>query len=174
MRSDDFHFHAEQLRLGDGAAVLDLLVGMHHEPDGAGSMEADWLSRLALELREQVGGFLLQLRQYRAIGVMHEMASSMPGCAGGELVLLDQNDVGPAQLGEVISKAAARHAAADDQHTRMRLHVFIDLVSRCRTIGRVTHWVNLHSGSVEDRARAVGCSRQLLTHGVEAASLPGK
>ena len=87
-------------------------------------METDRLPRLLLELREQVRGLFLQLRQDCAIAVVHEVARRMPGRAGGELVLLDQHDIRPTELREVVRETAAGHAAADDQDTRMRLHNF--------------------------------------------------
>src|SRR5215471_14088587 len=40
----------------------------------------------------------------------------MPRGSGGQPVLLEQDDVGPAEVGQVISDAAAGDAAADDDH----------------------------------------------------------
>jgi hypothetical protein len=40
----------------------------------------------------------------------------VPGRTGRELVLLEQDDVGPAEVGEVVGDAAADHAAADDDY----------------------------------------------------------
>ena len=39
---------------------------------------------------------------------------SVPGGAAGQLVLLEQHDILPAQFGEVIRDAAANNATADD------------------------------------------------------------
>ena len=48
-------------------------------------------------------------------------AGGVPGRARGELGALDQHDVGPAGLGEMIEHAAADDAAADDGDLDMRL-----------------------------------------------------
>ena len=45
-----------------------------------------------------------------------------PGGARGQLRALDQHDVGPAELGEMVEHAAADHAAPDHRHPNMRLH----------------------------------------------------
>ena len=47
-----------------------------------------------------------------------DQARRVPGRPGGERVALDQDDVGPAQMREVVGDAAADHAAADDHDLR--------------------------------------------------------
>jgi hypothetical protein len=44
----------------------------------------------------------------------------MPGGAGGEFGLLEQNDIAPALVRQVVCCAAAHDAAANDHHARMR------------------------------------------------------
>ena len=46
----------------------------------------------------------------------------MPGRAGGQLLALDQHDVGPALLGEVIERRDADDAAADDDRACLSFH----------------------------------------------------
>src|ERR1041385_6314002 len=52
---------------------------------------------------------------------MHS-ARGMPGRAGGELLALEEHDIGPAQLGEVVQDRGANHTTADDDHLRGRFH----------------------------------------------------
>src|SRR4051794_27741791 len=46
----------------------------------------------------------------------------VPGRAARQLGLLDQDDVVPAELREVVGQAAARHAASDDRDPRLLTH----------------------------------------------------
>jgi hypothetical protein len=46
----------------------------------------------------------------------------MPGGAGGELLALDQDNIAPALLGQVIKRRNANHAATDNNHPRLRFH----------------------------------------------------
>ena len=45
-----------------------------------------------------------------------DQAGRVPGRSGGERVLLQQDHVGPAQVGQVVGDAAADHPAADDHY----------------------------------------------------------
>ncbi len=49
-------------------------------------------------------------------------AGGMPGRAGGQLRALDQGNVGPTELRQVIEHTDAHHAAADHRHAHMRFH----------------------------------------------------
>ena len=119
LRRNDLHFHAEHLGLGNGAAELDHLLGPGDEADGAGLVEADGLAGILLELPEEIGCLLMQPRLQGARAVVHELTRRVPRRAGGELVLLDEDDVFEAELRQVIGKAAAGDAAADDGNLRM-------------------------------------------------------
>ena len=59
-------------------------------------------------------------------------AGRVPGGALGQLVLLDQHDVGPAEPGQVVGDAAARDPAADD-HARAHRSA----QGSCTTTGKV-------------------------------------
>ena len=43
--------------------------------------------------------------------------SRMPGCAAGQLLTLQQNNIGPAELGKVVGHRAARNATTYDDGT---------------------------------------------------------
>ena len=51
-----------------------------------------------------------------------QQARRMPGRAGGQLLALDQDDIGPALLGQVVERRDADHAAADDDRAGVALH----------------------------------------------------
>ena len=52
-----------------------------------------------------------------------QQAGGMPGRARGQLLALDQHDVGPALLGKMIERRDADHAAADHHRARLVLMV---------------------------------------------------
>ena len=53
-----------------------------------------------------------------------DQPGGMPGGAAGELALLEQHDVAPAELGEVVGDARADDAAADDDDFGVAVHRF--------------------------------------------------
>ena len=63
----------------------------------------------------EVDRVLVQLADGVAHVEQRQQSRGMPGGAGGELGALDQRDVRPALLRQVIERAHADHAAADDQ-----------------------------------------------------------
>ena len=67
-----------------------------------------------LQFVVQAYGVALQRRHVgiRVEGV--EAAGCVPGRSRGQLGTLDEDHVGPAQLGQVVQHAAAHHPAADD------------------------------------------------------------
>src|SRR5262249_1134441 len=54
-------------------------------------------------------------------------AGGMPGRSRGELIALDQSDIAPACLGEMIENRAADDSSADHDGTIMRLHAALSL-----------------------------------------------
>src|SRR5215472_14707176 len=86
-------------------------------------MQPARLAGHALDLPIEVDGVLLQTRDVGlAIEGVHA-AGGVPGRPGGELALLDEQHVGPADLGEMVEHACAHHAATDDHGPRRILHV---------------------------------------------------
>ena len=95
-------------------------VGREHQT--AVGVQTARLPRERLDLAVQVDGVFLQARDVRfAVEGVHA-AGGVPGRAGGELALLQQQHVAPADLGQVVEHARAHHAAADDDHSRRSLH----------------------------------------------------
>ena len=85
-----------------------------HQP--AGQVDAALLTGLGLDLAVQVDGVLLQAGD---VGVAVEgvhAAGGVPRRTGGQLLALEQDDVGPACLGEVVEHAGADDTASDHDH----------------------------------------------------------
>ena len=62
-------------------------------------------------------------RRHVGVGVQRvEAARRVPRGSGGELRALDQHDVLPAELGQMVEHAAADDAAADDGYLHMGFH----------------------------------------------------
>ena len=74
------------------------------------------------QLGVEADGVLHHLRQADGRAQLADQAGRVPRRAVGQVVLLDQHDVRPAQLGEVVEDAAAADAAADDNSSGLRAH----------------------------------------------------
>ncbi len=111
--------HAEAVHPGGLAAqrLLAALAGRHGDvPDRA---EPGRVPGLCLQPRVQVARVAAE-EQGGLVGHpgRGDQPGGVPGGPGGELVLLDQHDVGPAEVGQVVGDAAAGHPAADDDGPR--------------------------------------------------------
>ena len=94
-------------------------VGKH---DAAGDVDAAVLARDLFDLLVQLDRVLLQLGDVRVAVERVHATGRVPGGAGGELGALEQDDVGPTVLREVIEDRGPDHAAADDHYLGVRLH----------------------------------------------------
>ena len=72
------------------------------EVDAAIVVDAAGLAGDRLELAIEVEGVFLQLRDVGVRVERRDAARGVPGRARGQLVLLDQDDIGPADLGEMV------------------------------------------------------------------------
>ena len=86
------------------------------DADAAVLLEADGLAGLGLEPLEQLHGVFGEPRQGEGAQHLAHQAGGMPGGAAGQGSALEQNHIGPAQLGQMIGDAAAGDTAADDDH----------------------------------------------------------
>ena len=102
-------------RATDGLAVelVLALLGQRHR-DRADLAHAGGDAGLGLELDVEIGRIFRQPRHVLRAAQLADQAGGMPGRAGGQLLALQQHDVGPAELGQVIGDRAAGDAAADD------------------------------------------------------------
>jgi hypothetical protein len=92
------------------------------DADPAGHVHADGLAALRLDLLVELDRVGLQGGDVRIRVQRVEAGGRVPGGAGGQLGALDQRDVGPAELGEVVEHAGTDHAAADDHRAILGLH----------------------------------------------------
>ena len=108
------HLQAEALRRRGLALHFSpaLLVARQAQP--AVHLPAGGLAGLGLERLVQLHRVAEQLGDVGAGAQLADQASCVEGAAGGELVLLEQHRVGPAQLCKVVGRRAADDAAADD------------------------------------------------------------
>ncbi len=110
---------AEAMRHVDAPPHLLRLVRGHRQLDRPAIDDAGCLAGLRLEPPVQV------LRIFRKLGLRLRVAQrgqqsrGVPGGSRGELRALEEHDVAPAELGEVIGDRAADHAATDDHHARL-------------------------------------------------------
>ena len=121
--ADQLEGDADGVRHAAVAAVLvhPLLVG--GEAQVAGAVEAHRLPGLFLQLLIEVDRILVELADAVAHVEERQQACGVPSGACGELGLLDQHHVRPAELRQMVEHAAADDPAADHHHPRLIPHV---------------------------------------------------
>ena len=85
-------------------------------------MHADGLAAFFLDLAEQIDGVGLQRGNVRIRVESMDAAGGMPARSGGQDRPLDQADVGPAHLGEMVDNRGADDATSNNDNTVMRIH----------------------------------------------------
>ena len=110
---DDLGLHAEVAgAAADQVQRIHLaLVGGQHQ--AAVRVQAAGLAGQRLELAIEVDRVFLQARDVGVAVERVHAAGRVPGRAGGQLALLEQHDVGPADLGQMVEDADPDDAAAD-------------------------------------------------------------
>ena len=114
-RRDLVDGHAAQAVEGGDPAVLLETVGVAGALDEADRLPAGRLAGLGLEPGVEIARVLAHLRRGlggRAEG--HHEPRRVPGGARGEAIALEEDDVLPAHVAEVIGDGAADDAATDD------------------------------------------------------------
>src|SRR5271165_2359582 len=114
LRADQLAFQLVGLGGGGGPPKLCHAVGGTGNGDAAAAPEAGAQAGLRLQPGVQLGGVLDQAGAVLRGAQLADQAGRVPGGAAGQLPLLEQEHVGPAQLGEVVADAGADHAATDD------------------------------------------------------------
>ena len=107
------------------------LLGQRHG-DRAHLAHAGGDVGLGFQLHIEVGRVFRQPRHVLRAAQLADQAGRVPGGAGGELLALQQHDVGPAELGQMIGDRAAGNAAADDDGAGLcgeRAHAALSLGS---------------------------------------------
>ena len=97
--------------------ISSALSRRHRELDRAAVDEPRGLAGLGLERPVEVLRVLRELGLGLGVAQRRQQSGGVPGRPAGELLALEQHDVAPAELGEVIGDRAADDAAADDDDT---------------------------------------------------------
>ena len=110
------HLDREPEVLRHRGAALELLepLGVERQADRAVLLEPGRLPGLGLQRVQELGGVLGELGHPPRRAQLPDQAGGVPGRAAGELPALQQQHVGDAEPGQVISDRAADDAAADD------------------------------------------------------------
>ena len=114
LRADQLALQLVGLGGGGRPPELGHAVGGPGDGDAAAAAEAGAQAGLRLEPGVQLGGVLDQPGAALRGAQLADQAGRVPGGAAGQLALLEQQHVGPAQLGQVVGHAGADHAPADD------------------------------------------------------------
>ena len=112
----------EVLGLGRLQAELVLAIRRLRHVEGARLEDTAALPCLLLQLGVELHGVVLQLGDVVVVVEPVDAGGGVPGRAGSQLVALQQDGVGPAELRQVIEHAAADQTAADDHRLRLFPH----------------------------------------------------
>src|SRR6185312_13588234 len=136
LERDHLGLHAEIAGAGADELQTVELSGCRCEHETAVRVQPTRLARQRLDLAVEVDRILLQLGDVRlAIERVHA-AGCMPRRAGRELALLEEQNVLPADPGEVVKHAGADHPTPDDDGSRGTLHAPMITLDSQRTSGQ--------------------------------------
>jgi hypothetical protein len=147
-RRDHLGVDVEAARHRRQARQLVHALGIARQAEAARAAEARGLTRLRLEALVEIGAVLGEPGEVVGGTELAHQPGGMPRGPARQLAALEQHDVAPAELGQVIRHAAAGDAPADHHHARLSGHRV--------THPRLLHWVNfrqIHSTLASQRAR---------------------
>ena len=87
--------------------------------EAAALLPAGGEARFLLERRIELDAVLAHARRVARCARLPDQAGGVPRGAAGQLALLEQHDVGDAELGEMVGRRGAGDAAADDDDLRV-------------------------------------------------------
>ena len=120
--SDEVRLDADELEDALDVAVPLGLFCVDGEADGAAAVPAGGEAGLGFEGLVEVRGVEVDLGHVEAADEVRDESGGVPGGAGGEFALFDEEGVGPAFVGEVVEEAGAHGAASDDHALRLVAH----------------------------------------------------
>ena len=130
-------FFRDHMRLdadGFSGALIEAVfihpVSVGRQTKVAGAVEADGLPGFRFQALVELDRVLVELAHRIAHVEQRQQARGVPGGAGGQLGALQQDGVGPAFLGQMIERAYAINAAADDDDPCGSLHVQFPMASK--------------------------------------------
>src|SRR5690242_3912839 len=141
-RREQLEFRLLRTRLCENVTELIHPVGGVREANAAGQMVVDVVTGLVREARIERGGIALQLEDAPGGREVGAVAGGMPGGSRGELIALEQHRIGPAELSQMVQRAAANSPSADHHDPSLALH------------RRAPWWAARHLGAVRPRAAA--------------------
>ncbi len=107
--------------LGHAGVIHELVPAVRGagEADVGAFLEAHMLAGLGFELAIELDRVFVNLADRIGHVEQRQQARRMPGGAGGQLLALDEDDIAPALLGQVVERRNADDAAADHHHARL-------------------------------------------------------
>ena len=120
--ADFVKVHPVEPGLGRLQAQLVLARLGLREIEAAGLKDAAALTGLLLERVVEGHGVMLDAADVGAVMQPVNVRGGMPGRATGQLVPLHQNNVCPAQFGQMVQDGATDNAASDDDGLGMGAH----------------------------------------------------
>ena len=130
-RRNLLHVHVEGPRQGRLPVKLFLPRLGQRDGDGTDLPHPGGNARLLLQPDVKIGGILGQPRHVLACPQLPDQPRRMPGRAAGQPPALQQHDVAPAELGQMIGDRTAGDPAPDDDDTRVarNLHLLPFIVA---------------------------------------------
>ena len=114
-------------------------------PSRKSVLEPSRLSGLRFQGRVQLDIVFGDFGQRVGRAKLHDQSSRVPGCARGQLIALEENDVAPPELGQVIGGAGAGYAASDDDDLGMFWQLVIHVVPQMLVLDEVVSRVGRSS-----------------------------
>ena len=112
--TDQLHFDAEPFRHGGGAAQLRHSFLRLCDDQAAHLFPADRVAGFLFQTGVKLGAVFIDFGHAIGRAKTPDQTGGVPGGAAGQLVLLEQHDILPAEFRKVISDTAANNATADD------------------------------------------------------------
>ena len=110
----------EHLRHRGGAAELGHALRVSPERQAGGTHPAHVMPRLLGQLGIQLGRVFVDLGHAVAGAQLPDHAGRMPSGAATEQALLDQHDILPTRLGQMVGHRAPHNAPSDNDHAGSR------------------------------------------------------
>ena len=146
IRGDDVHFEPDGLGLTDIALQL-LELGFA----GCQAQTAD-VSHQA-ELAEQVDAVLADLHQRRRSVELSDQAGRPSRFAAGNFPFLEQHDVAPTHLGQMVGDTHPHNPAADDNDASLVFHSSLQFQQVCGRTAAPCCWTSAREGEHRSHSR---------------------
>ena len=122
LRRDNLHFKADDLRKAFNIAHPREFAFVRRKTDAARFMPAYILPSEPLKPRVELIAIRVHLGEIIASGDVWALPGGVPGGAGCELVLFNQQTVGPAKLCQMVEQRCPHYAATNNNNPRRCLH----------------------------------------------------